>query len=332
MGSGPIWCYKVELPLRLKALQHKPIIATLLALLAAVVPVIVAQDKPVKLRADLVTVDVTVTDRDGNFIRGLTADDFTVFDEGEPQEIGFFEASEEASMTRPLAVVFSIDISGSIKPEEVPKERGAAENFMRMVRPESVFAVIAFNHEIRVLQDFTSDPQKISKAFGCIGQAAGSSKVFGSIDRAIAMLKRAPRLRNGRRLRRVVIVVTDGYDSVDPPSQAGLISRANEAEVTVYSVTLPSYQVGLMANERVLTLLDISRIVPMTGGADFSADAKDFTRAFEAISEEIRSSYTLAYYPPQDGGGRVRQIRIEVKKPGIIVKANRNNYQTLGRR
>jgi Ca-activated chloride channel family protein len=306
------------------------LIAGLLAVLLALAPAITAQDEPVKLRADLVTVEVTVTDMDGNFIRGLTADDFAVFDDGEPQKIGFFEASE-ASMTRPLAAVFSIDISGSIRPQEVPKERAAAESFMRMVRPESVFAVIAFNHEIRVLQDFTSDPRKISKAFGCIGEAAGSSRVFGSIDRAIAMLKQAPRLRNGRRLRRVVIVVTDGYDSVDPLDQAGLISRANEAEVTVYSVTLPSYRTGLGTNKRVMTLLDVSGIIPMTGGADFSADAKDFTRAFEAINEEIRSSYTLAYYPPPSSGGRVRQIRVEVKKPGIIVKANRSSYQMLGR-
>jgi hypothetical protein len=80
-----------------------------------------------------------------------------------------------------------------------------------------------------------------------------------------------------------------------------------------------------------MTLLDVSGIIPMTGGADFSADAKDLTRAFEAINEEIRSSYTLAYYPPSSRGGRVRQIRVEVKKPGIIVKANRSSYQMLGR-
>jgi Ca-activated chloride channel family protein len=315
--------------LRLKALQHTPIIAGLFVVLQAVAPIIIAQDKPVKLRADLLTIDVTVTDKDGNSIRGLRADDFAVVDDGEPQNISFFESNEEASMTRPLAAVIAIDISGSIKPNEVIKQREAAENFMRLVRPESLFAVIAFNHEIRVLQGFTSDSRKISKAFRCIGEVGGSTRIFGSIDRAVEMLKRVPRFRNGRRLRRVVILVTDGYDNLNPLDQAGLISRANEAEVTVYSVTLPSYVLG--SGKRVMTLLDISRIIPMTGGADFSADAKDFTQAFKAISEEIKSSYTLAYYPPQDVGGRVRQIRVEVKKPELIVKANRSNYQMLGR-
>src|SRR5437868_2021480 len=111
-----------------------------------------AQDDVVKLKADLVTVDATVTDKDGNFIRNLKAGDFTVYEDGVPQKLDFFEANEQAALTRPLAVVVVIDTSGSIKPEEISRQRLATENFMRLVRPESVFAVIAFNSEIRILQ------------------------------------------------------------------------------------------------------------------------------------------------------------------------------------
>jgi hypothetical protein len=78
-----------------------------------------------------------------------------------------------------------------------------------------------------------------------------------------------------------------------------------------------------------MTLLDVARIVPQTGGTDFSADTKDFTPVFKAIAEEIRSSYTLAFYPPEKNrrDGRVHQIRIECKKPGAIVRASRTSYQ-----
>src|SRR5262249_60061479 len=123
-------------------------------------------------------------------------------------------------------------------------------------------------------------------------------------------------------------VITDGIDSLDPVDQTDLIRRANEAEVTVYSITLPWYSPALGGN-RILTLLDVSRIVPLTGGKDFSADAKDFTPVFKAVAEEIRSSYTLAFYPPQSTrrDGRLHQLKVEVKKPGAIVRTSRTSYQ-----
>ncbi len=284
-------------------------------------------DQVIKLETDLVTIDATVTDKDGNFIRKLNSDDFVVLEDGQPQKLDFFEANEEAALTRSLAVIFALDTSGSIKPEEIAKQREATESFVKLVRPESLFAIIAFNSEARVLQDFTSDPIKLSLGFSRIGKVEGSTRLFSSIDRAVSMLKRAPRFRAGRRLRRVVIVITDGFDNVDSTDQQELIRRANDAEVTVYSITLPSYMPG-PGTGRIMTLLDVSRIVPLTGGSDFSADSKDFTPVFKAIAEEIRSGYTLAYYPPEKNrrDGRTHQIRVEVRKPGSIVRQSRTCY------
>lgn len=297
--------------------------------IALIAPALTQQgDQAIKLQTDLVTIDATVTDKNGNFIRKLSADDFVVFEDGQPQKVEFFEANEEAALTRALAVVFALDKSGSIRPEEIDRQRVATEGFLKLVRPESMFSVLAFSGEIKVLQDFTNEPQKISQAFKKIGEVTGSSRIFGTIDRAVSMLKRAPRFRGGRRLRRVVIVITDGFDNLDSPEQQELIRRANDAEVTVYSITLPSYGPGTN-NRRIMTLLDVSRIVPLTGGADFSADTRDFTPVFKAIAEEIKASYTLAYYPPEKNrrDGRVHQINIEVRKTGAIVRTNRTSYQ-----
>ncbi|HSE97304.1 MAG TPA: VWA domain-containing protein [Blastocatellia bacterium] len=287
-------------------------------------------EQSIKIGTDLIVVDVTVTDKDGNFIRNLKAEDFALFEDGVPQKIDFFEASEEATLTRPLAVVFAFDNSGSIRPEEVIKQREAAEHFMKLVQPDSVFAVLSFNNEIRVHQGFTSDSKKIASAFRKFGNVGGSSRIFGSIDQAVSMLKRAPRFRSGRRLRRVAIVLSDGFDNIDPPEQSDLIRRANDAEVTVYSITLPSYMQSVGNGQRSMTLLDVSRIVPMTGGADFSADLRDFTPVFKSIAEEIRSSYTIAYYPPEKSrrDGRIHQIRVESRRSGAIVRASRTSYQT----
>jgi len=286
------------------------------------------KDDTIRLESDLVTLDAIVTDKDGNYVRDLKAEDFAVYEDGALRKLDFFGSDEKAELTRPLAAVFALDISGSIQPEEIIKQRDAAESFVRLVRPESVFAVLAFNYQIRVLQDFTSDPSKISQSFRKIGPAEGSTKIFQSIDRAVSMLKRGPMWRGGRRLRRVVIVITDGYDSVDPIDQTDLIRRANDAAVTVYSITLPSYMPGLGQKQRALTLLDASHIVPATGGADFSADSGDFTQAFRAIAEEIKASYTLAYYPPDNDrhDGRTHQIRVELRKPGLLLKTSRQSY------
>ena len=303
------------------------IVATL-----ALAPALAQQDEQVlKLRTDLVVVDVMVTDKDGNFIRNLKAEEFTLYEDDKPQRLEFFNANEEASLTRPISAVFAIDNSGSITPEEVNKQREAIESFMSLVRADSAFAVIAFNHQVKVVQDFTSDRKKIIGAFRRIKKPQGSTMLFRSIDKAVSMLKNGPRFRQGRRLRRVVIAISDGIDSVDPPVEQGrLIQRANDAEVTVYSITLPSYSAGSLTSDRMITLLDAARIVPLTGGKDFSADARDFTPAFKAIAEEIRSSYTLAYYPSEESrkDARVHKLRVEVNRAGAIPRASRNTYQS----
>ncbi len=287
-------------------------------------------DKPIKLRADLVALDVTVTDKEGNFLRNLNAEDFVIYEDNEPQKVDFFEASEQTTLTRPLAIVFAFDVSGSITPEEIDRQRLATEKFMSLVQPESVYSVIAFNNDIRVLQDFTNDARKINQAFKKIKDTSGSTRIFATIDQAVTMLKKVPHYRGSRRLRRVIVIVTDGYDNVDSTDQSALIQRANEAQITVYSITLPSYPAGTGHQQRIMTLLDVSRIVPSTGGADFSADVADFTPVFKAIAEEIRAGYTIGFYPSDKTryDGRNHQLRVEIKKPGALVRTSRTSYQT----
>ncbi|HEU4388070.1 MAG TPA: VWA domain-containing protein [Blastocatellia bacterium] len=284
-------------------------------------------DRPLKLESDLVVVDATITDKNGNYVRNLKAEDFALFEDGQRRSLDFFEANEQSQLSRPLAAVFALDLSGSIRPEELELQRQAAESFIKLVRPDSVFAVITFNYEVKVLQGFTSDPVKVGQAFQKIREAGGSTRLFAAIDRAVTMLKSGPRYRDGRRLKRVVLAISDGYatESID---QRRLVERANEAEITVYSITLPSYGLAQVGGGRMVTLLDASLLVPATGGKDFSADSSDFTPAVRAIAEEIRAGYTLAYYPPDNirRDGLKHQIRVEVTKPGAIIRLNRDNY------
>jgi VWFA-related protein len=308
----------------------------IVAFLVMVTTVIIAQDRraqeprsgmTIRLDTDLVAVDVTATDKNGNYVRDLREDEFQLFEDGKPRKIDFFNVTDESSLSRPLAVVFALDTSGSLKPEETVTLRDAALKFTELMKGDSVFAALVFNYKVKVLQDFTSNVRKIERAFEKIDRFEGSTRIYDAIDRAIVLLDRkAPRVRKGRPVRRVVVVISDGFDSSSIIDRKEMVLRANHAGVTVYSITLPSYMLSATrSTERVITPLDATRVVTATGGLDFAADADDFTPVFKALAEEIRSSYALAYYPDWRDG-RFHELRVKTSRPGVQLRVNRNGY------
>jgi Ca-activated chloride channel homolog len=281
----------------------------------------------IRLDTDLVVIDVTATDKSGNYIRDLRAEEIQVFEDGQQRDINFFAMTDVAELSRPLAVVFALDLSGSLRPDEMTTLRQAAMKFTELMKGDSVFAAMTFNHKVKITQDFTSNPDKIARAFEKMDKFEGSTRIYDALDRAITMLnKDAPRTRKGRPVRRVIVVITDGFDSASIIHRREVISRANDAGVTIYSITLPSFALSPTdSSSRVITPLDASRIVTATGGQDFSADARDFTPIFKALAEEIRASYALAYYPDNRDGKR-HELRIKTSRPDIQIRASRTSY------
>ncbi len=280
-----------------------------------------------RLDTDLVTIDVTAIDKNGNYVRDLRADELEVYEDGKLRKIDFFAVTDETALSRPLAVVFALDFSGSLKPEETVVLREAAMKFTELMQGESVFAALAFNYQVKILQDFTSDARKLERAFTKVDRFEGSTRIYDAIDRAITMLdKRAPRARKNRPVRRVIIVISDGFDSASTIDRRELARRANGAGVTVYSITLPSYMLSpTRSGQRVITPLDATRVVAATGGIDFAADAGDFSPVFKALAEEIRASYALAYYPDLRDG-KHHELRVKTSRPGVQLRVSRNGY------
>jgi VWFA-related protein len=138
--------------------------------------------------------------------------------------------------------------------------------------------------------------------------------------------RKAPRTRKNRPVRRVVVVISDGFDSASVIDRKELMRRANDAGVTVYSITLPSYMLSATrSTERVITPLDATRVVSATGGRDFAADAEDFTPVFKALAEEIRASYALAYYPDLRDG-KFHELRVKTSRLGVQLRVNRTGF------
>jgi VWFA-related protein len=236
--------------------------------------------------------------------------------------------TDEVALSRPLAVVFALDLSGSLKPEETVMLREAAMKFTELMSGDSVFAALAFNYNVKILQSFTDNPRKLEKALAKADRFEGSTRIYDAVDRAITMLNRqAPRTRKNHPVRRVVIVISDGFDSASIIDRHELIRRANAAGVTVYSVTLPSFILSpTQSTERVITPFDATRVVAATGGRDFSAGAKDFTPIFKALAEEIRASYALAYYP-EWRDGKTHDLRIKTSRQDVQLRVSRTSYQ-----
>lgn len=286
----------------------------------------------IRIDTDLVTVDVTAIDKNGNYVRDLRPEDFQIFEDGKPKKLDFFAVTDETTLSRPLAVVFALDMSGSLKPEETVMLREAAMKFTELMSGDSVFAALAFNYNVKTLQSFTNDPRKLEKALTKADHFEGSTRIYDAVDRAVTMLNRqAPRTRKNRPVRRVVIVISDGFDSASIIDRQELIRRANAAGVTVYSVTLPSYILSpTQSSDRVITPLDATRIVTATGGRDFAANASDFTPIFKALAEEIRASYALAYYP-EWRDGKSHDLRVRTLRQGVQLRVSRTSYLAPGK-
>ncbi|MDQ5836402.1 MAG: hypothetical protein M3379_06420, partial [Acidobacteriota bacterium] len=126
--------------------------------------------------------------------------------------------------------------------------------------------------------------------------------------------------------------VTDGFPVGDVVSPATVIERANEAEVSVYTVTLPSYSrllsAASAARAPLPTPLDVSGLVEKTGGANVYATTKDYEPLFRALAEEVTSTYVLAFYPPEEKrrDGRSHTIRVEAPR-GLTVRQNRTELK-----
>src|SRR5436305_2400442 len=300
-------------------------------------PEIIDDEDVLRIDTDLVLVDVTVTDAEGKPVRGLRPEDFKLYEDGDERPVAFLNVERRGGAERPVAVVFAVDVSGSVTAEEMARLQSAMRAFSEKLsnRPAS-FALMSFGMSARVLQPFTSDPHRLDHALERLSREANglSTHTYDAIDDAVRLLvRKAPATRDHRLMKRAVVVVTDGFPVGDVVSPATVIERANEAEVSVYTVTLPSYSrlLAPASAERtpLPTPLDVSGLVERTGGANVYATTKDDEPLFRALAEEVTSTYVLAFCPPayKRRDGRSHTVRVEAPR-GLSVRQNRTPYNS----
>lgn len=288
-----------------------------------------------RVDTDLIPVDVTVTNAEGETVRNLKQEDFKLYEDGIERPISFFNVEKKGGALRPVAIVFALDISGSMTAEEIERMRVAVRAFTnRLADRTSLFAVITFGMNVKTLQTFTNDQQKLEKTFDRIARDPNglSTHAYDAVDDAVRLLvRKAPRTRERRLMKRGVVVVTDGFPVGDTVAPATVIERANAADVSIYTVTLPSFSrvVVTPARAPLPTPLDVSGLTEKTGGINVYATDKNFEPLFRALAEEVTSSYVLAFYPTEEKrrDGRLHTIRIEAPR-GLTLRQSRPGYKS----
>ena len=296
-----------------------------------------AQDdiEVIRIDTDLIPIDVTVTNAEGETVRNLKQEDFKLYEDGVERPISFFSIEKTGGVLRPVAIVFALDISGSMTLQEIDRLRLAVRTFTnRLADRTSLFAVIAFGMKVKTLQTFTPDQKKLERVFdGLARDSEGlSTHAYDAVDDAVRMLvRKAPRTRERRLMRRGVILISDGFPVGDTVAPATVIERANAADVSIYTVTLPSFSRITVAPARVPlpTPLDVSGLAEKTGGTSLYATDNDFESLFRALAEDVASSYVLAFYPQQEkrNDGRFHPIRVEVPR-GLTLRQSRPGYKS----
>jgi VWFA-related protein len=283
---------------------------------------------------DLVSVDVTATNPEGLPVRNLRQGDFKVFSDGVEQQVSFFHVERRDGEPRPLSIVFALDISGSMTADEMERLRGALRSFSgQLSNHPVVYAVMAFGMHVKTLQRFTSEADKLDRTFDRLAREPNglSTHTYDAVDDAIRLLvKRAPKTREHRLMKRAVLVITDGFPVGDTVTPQTVIERANAADVSVYVVTLPSYAQIMPASTQtpLPTPLDVSGLAEATGGRNAYANEKDYGPLFRALAEEVSSAYVLAFYPPEEKrhDGQVHTIRVEGPR-GLTLRQSRSEYR-----
>jgi VWFA-related protein len=298
----------------------------------------VAPGEVVRVDTDLVPVEVTVRDDAGQVVRGLRRGDFRLFEDGVERPISFFSAETTGGTLRcPLDLVFALDVSGSMTREEMGLVREAAGLFAeRLAGSHTRFAVISFGMRVKVLQPFTGDARRLGRAFdSALKDETGlSTHAFDAVDDAVRMLARKGRKTSGGLLvKRVVVVISDGFPTGDTVSPPTVIERANAANVSVYTVTMPSYSYVATRGRPVPTILDVSGLAARTGGVTVYATDRDYAEALKAVSTEVLSRYVIAFYPDRGKrpDGSFHQLSVQVSG-GMTVSLSRRGYAGKGAR
>jgi Ca-activated chloride channel family protein len=288
---------------------------------------------PVTFRtsAEMVLIPVTVTDHNGKTIEGLRAEDFNILDDQKPQRIASF-GSEDA----PCSVGLALDISGSMQ-NTLSAAKGVVQAFLRTANPDDEFQLLTVSTLPTATPGFTTDIAVLEKTIDS-ARPGGRTALIDTIYLGLS------RMREARRPRRALLILSDGIDNQSRYSQGELMRLALEADVQIYAIILPDSASGgangdtvpfrpRLVGKPIDQARDrqgpdlLEKLADRTGGLHFrvrnEAEAQEATLK---VGKALREEYLIGYQPPDSGtAGKWHRVSVKSNVPKVNVHA-RNGY------
>jgi len=300
-----------------------------------------------KVETDLITIPVSVFDRNGLYIPNLKQENFKIYEDGEEQEIAYFGTTE-----KPFTVVLLLDTSPSTeyKIEEIQR---AAIAFVDQLKPQDKVMVIEFSSSVHVLTEPTGDRPAIYKAIQRTDFGGGTS-LYDAVR--YSLVKRLSKIDG----RKAIVLFTDGVDTTSGKADYdSTIALAEESESLIFPIYYNTFldgQGGLggingglggvnggmigglpgmgraprgsSAEDYALGKRYLEDLAAYTGGKVFRPESTPggLTAAFEGIAEELRRQYNIGYVPKKDGvTGQRKAIKVRVDRPNLVIRS-RDSY------
>lgn len=304
-----------------------------------------SEQEAVKLKATLVSVPVIVSDRDGRYLSGLRAEDFTLYTDHAKQPIAVFEATEE-----PLNVALLLDTSKSTR-DVLGDIKDAALNFTKHLRPQDRAMVVSFDYDVHVLSRLTADHRALERAI----HSAEIGDYPGTVLRDAVMKTANDSLRHVEG-RKAIVLLTDGKDHDSTADETESLDAAQESGAMIYTVF---YRTGFAprfadrqrggwrrggvfgggmprrgprqerrrerAEEKNEEAADyLTQLADASAGRFYRSDVTDLKKTFDLIADELRHQYRLGFYASgEQADGATHRLAVRVSRADAVVRARR---------
>ena len=284
--------------------------ALLVGLVATGSSLVHAQQPTFRSGTQFVPLFTTVLDAQGRLVPDLDRDQFTILDNGKPQNVTVFESD-----TQPFTAVVTLDFSASMT-ANIDRLKQATEQFLIRMLPADKAQVGAFSDKIQFSGTFTSDRDDLIGALRDL-QFGNPTRLYDAIYESIDLLAD----HDGRK---VVVAFTDGDDTASHRGFGGTLDYAREKDVMIYSIGMESEFFNGARDTRTRPDRGLKKLSEETGGGYFELKKTDeLGPTFTRVVQELHSLYTIGFNPTALDG-KEHKLDVKMKQPGMVARARRS--------
>jgi Ca-activated chloride channel family protein len=264
----------------------------------------VPDEGPLRIKTDLVTLTLTVTDPYGRYVSGLTKSAFQITDNNEPQEITYFSDTDA-----PISVGILFDVSGSMSSEKIRRAKKALERFITTSHPNDEYFLIAFNNRAQLLMDRTRDGEALLRQLTLV-QPKNNTALYDAVYLGVE------RVTRGSHNKRAILIISDGQDNASRYNFGEVRRLMKESDVVTYSVGIMD-RADAASSYGMQGQAFLDEISSVTGGKSFYPQTDiEMDEIFERIALELRNQYSIGYTPRDfKPDGKWHKVKTKIKPP-----------------